>query len=184
MSSIDTMTDDEQPITAVDLAEQQVEPDSVVDLLRRKREEVADAKTVDIAVPGYNNSPPILLIRYHLIDGPTMDRIGRKIMRQTKDKWSRQVFAAIDTMIEAIEGFYVDMQDGSEVRPLTLHGDPVTTFGPELQEVLQLEAQTARETVQELFNHNDVALASHNVQLSRWMGNTTGEVDEEFLGNP
>jgi len=177
--------DEEQQVTAGDLSNQEVEPQSVLDLLRQKREESAAATTVDLPVPGYNNSPPVLYIRYQLIDGPTIDRIGRKVTRQTKDRWSRQILSAIDTMIESIVGFYVDMEDGSERKPLTVHGEHITTFGPELQEALGFEADNARNTVRELFGQNDVALAGHNIALSRWMTNTTAEIDEEFLGgNP
>jgi hypothetical protein len=176
-------TDEERDVASLgDVALGEVEPQSVLDLLRQKREEISENTTADLPVPGYNNSPPVLYIRYHLIDGPTIERIGKKVMRQTKDRWDRQILAAMDTMIEAVEGFYIDMEDGSERRPLTLHGDHITTFGPEIQEALGFEAQNARDTVRKLFGDNDIALAGHNVLLSRWMGNTTAEINEDFLG--
>jgi len=159
-------------------------PSSTLESLRRKREALTENRTVDLAVPGYDKEPPALYIRYNLLQGPEIDRITRKVMRETKDRWDRQVLSSIDAMIAACEGLYIDWDDGTGRQPLTLNGDHILNFGPELAQALGIQdAGSARAIVREVFGNNDVALAQHNIQLSRWMGNTASEVDEELLGN-
>lgn len=179
-----THLDEEQPTTVQEIAADK-KPDSGLESLRQKREAIATNQFTDLPVPGYDGSPPYLYVRYGLLKGPDIKRITDKVMRETKDQWDRQMLSSIDAMVEACQGFFIDYDDGRGRQPLTLHGEPILNYGPEIAEALGIEdAASARKVVKEVFGNNDVALAAHNIQISRWMSNTAIKVDEEYLGNP
>lgn len=175
--------EEEQPTVQEIVAEKR--PDSGLEALRQKREAIASNQFTDLPVPGYDGEPPYLYVRYGLLTGPEIKRITDKVMRETKDQWDRQMLSSIDAMVESCQGFYIDYDDGLGRRPLTLGGEHITSYGPEIAEALGIEdASSARKVVKEVFGNNDVALAAHNIQISRWMSNTSTKVDEEYLGNP
>ena len=184
------MTDqihEEPVVSAVELAEGDQSPESLFDQLAQKHKELAETRTTDIPVPGYDGEPPNLFIRYRLLAGEEITRIGDKVLRETKNKWERNLFAAADTMIAACEGIMVSLSGKVEdAQPLTWRGQPVRTFGPDLAEALQYQSElpptaTHRDVLLGLFAGNDVALAQHSVQLNRWFGNTSTDVMSQML---
>jgi hypothetical protein len=159
-----------------EVEEEQVQ--SLLDQLRAERKEgMEDVQTL-IPVPGYDTVP--LLIQYRMMDGHELDRISRKVMKQSRDRWTRSLTAALDVMIAAATGVFVEYN--GEVKPLTLNGQPVPGFTSELAESLGFEARTAREVVIGTFQNKDMHIANHSMKLQRWFGDSAAAIDEEFLG--
>jgi hypothetical protein len=151
---------------------------NLLDQLREERRQGMEDMETLIPVPGYEQIP--LLIQYRMMDGHEMDKIGRKVVKQSRDRWTRNLMAAIDVMISAATGVFVEM--GGEVQPLTYNREPITGYTPELAEALNFQANTAREVVIGVFQNKDMHIANHSMRLQRWFGDSTTAVDEEFLG--
>jgi hypothetical protein len=151
--------------------------ENLLEQLRKERTEEADEETL-IPVPGYHRVP--LLVKYRMLDGNEIQKIGRK-SRKIRDDWTRNFTTAIDTMIAAAIGVYVEF-DG-EVQPLTVNGQEVMGFTPDLAKALNLEgADTARKVVIGTFKNKDLHIATHATRLNRWFTGTNSTLDEEFLG--
>jgi hypothetical protein len=164
--------------------EEEAAPSTLIENLRAKRKEQSEEQTLLLELPGYNEGYPKLLAKYRLLEGHDVDRIGRNVTRETKDRWDRQMLTAIDIMIEACLGLYVDEGNGDEPHPLTWNnGNEITGFNEDLAHALQFEAHSARDVVFGLFGgrSHDLMIMEHNVRLGRWMGNTSRKVDEELL---
>jgi len=170
------------PATAMVEDESGGQPDSLLGALREKRREISENKETFITIPGYDSGPPVLMANYRLVEGPEIDRIARKVRQETRDNWQRQVLAAVDLLIAACQGMYVDLDDGNGPVPMTLKGDPIPGFTNELAIALEFDAQTARQVLFGLFADNDVAIMSHSARLGAWMSDTSRNVDEDFLG--
>lgn len=161
------------------------EPESLLEQLAAKRAEISGTREVDLPVPGYDTQPPLLLIRYRLLDGNTLTKLGLKVRRQSSDRWTRALNAAIDTFIAACVGIYVDLGDGV-LQPLTYKGEHLTGFTTDLAEALRFanelpENPTMRNVVMGLFANNDVAITQHSFVLNRWFQNTSLDVNQEML---
>lgn len=171
----------------VDLASREEPPDSPLEALAAQRRVLAETKEVNIPIPGYDREPPRLLIRYHLLEGSEIDRIGSKIRRETRNNWARQMFAAVDTFIAAITGFYYDNGDGL-YQELTYQGEHLKRFDDDLAHALGFrdelpENTTARQVCFALFNNNDAQIAQHMYLLNAWFTDTSLDVEKELLGN-
>lgn len=158
------------------------QPESLLDSLRKKREELSESRDTFIPLPGYDREPPMLLAQYRLLDGKEIEQIARKVTRETKDRWRRQVLAAVDTFIAACTGMYVDLQTGDGPQPMTLNDQHIMGYDQDLAKALEFQAETARQVVYGVFADNEVAMMQHGARLSLWMGDTTHQVDDEFLG--
>jgi len=169
------------PSIALGEAVPPIEQESLLDQLRKKREEVTENNTCFIPIPGYDAYPPILVAKYGILDGKELDNIGRKVARETKDRWQRNILAAMDVLIACCQGMYVDHQNGEEPEPLTMNGEPIIGYSADLAQALQFNATTARQVVSGVFASNDLALMQHNVRLSMWMGNTSRRIDEDVF---
>jgi len=177
--------------TAVGLGEVaaggQDEESSLLDALARQHEELASTRETDIPLPNYGKSGITLYVRYRLLDGSELEQIGRKILSQfsKRQNYERQLYSAIDAMIAACQGFYVDKGDG-EKQQLTLGGEPITGYDARLATALRFADKLdprspARSCVINFFGNNIVSLQQHNIVLGRWMGNTTTDVTQELL---
>lgn len=170
-------------------AAQDPNPTNLLEQLAAKRRENRDTKETFIPVPGYDRHPPLLLIRHQLLDGPDLNRIGEKIRREVKDKWQRQLFAAVDTIIATCVGIFVDEGNGKPPEQLTFNGEPILGFSLELAQALQFDGElsdppTARSVVFKLFADNDAAISKYNYMLNNWITDPTLNVAEEMeVGN-
>jgi hypothetical protein len=61
--------DNDERFNLTDQAVQDEPPVSPLDQLAAKHRELADTREVDIPVPGYDKQPPLLYIRYRLLEG-------------------------------------------------------------------------------------------------------------------
>jgi hypothetical protein len=179
------MTEEPTP-TPVEEAVAEEQPTNLLEQLAAKRQEISENREVDIPVPGYDMEPPLLLIRYKLLDGHALTQIGRRIRSQGGgDQFSRALNAAVDTFVAACVGMYVDLGDGQPT-PLTYQGEHLKGFTIELAEALQFadklpENATSRHVAMGLFGGNDVAITQHSFVLNRWFQNTSLDVNQEFF---
>lgn len=172
-----TMVDDSDPVEVSPF-----ESPSIIDAFRRDVEEISSIKDVHIPVKGYEFSN--VTINYRLPDsGKELDNIARKIQREFKGQFERNIYTAIDTMIALCLGLYVQPAGYDEPIPL----DPkdrggAVTFDPDLAETLGLppDNSTARQVVRKLFGNNDLAIQSHAEKLSRWLQDTKADLSLEI----
>lgn len=179
------MSENEPLLTDHLVAEDEAE--SPLEQLAAKRRVIAETRDTLVPVPGYDREPPLLLVKYKLLEGPDLVKIGDKISRETRSRWQRQILAAVDTFVAACMGFYVDKGDGKPV-PLTYHGEPILRYDHTLAEALGFADElppepTARAVVFGLFTSNDAMIAQHNYLLNRWFQDTSLDVSQEMAGN-
>lgn len=159
---------------------------SLLDQLAERRRELSSTRETMIPVPGYDREDTMLLAKYRLLEGTELSRIGDKVRRDTKNKWDRQINAALDIFVAACEGFYIDMGQGEPPQPVTFEGNPITGFTEELARALQYFDElptpvTARHVAYGLFAKNDVAINTHSYMLNRWFSDTSLDVSREFM---
>jgi hypothetical protein len=155
---------------------------SIADLLKQDYNEIAEIEEVYIKVKGYDKSG--LQVKYRLPEsGKELDDISRKVNREYKDTYSRNLFTAIDTMIYLCEGLYVQ-PEGVEA-PVML--DPQETgmpcrFDERLAVLIGMNGveSRARAVVRKLFNNNDLMVVGHAERLSRWLTDTKANLEIEF----
>lgn len=160
---------------------------SIVDLLKQDVAELESVEEVYIPVKGFEKTG--LAVKYHLPDkGKELDDIARKVQREFKDDYSRNLYIGIDTMLKLCSGLYVKSQEAIsddnpegwvELDPNNI-GEPVR-FDERLAETLGWkELKTARAVVRRLFAGNELAINAHAERLNRWLANTKADVSLEF----
>lgn len=157
-------------------------PQSLMEALRAKRQEIAANKETDIRLPGYDN--PIVLVRYRVLDGKETQDIAKR-NQKIRDRFEFGTAVSLDTIIRACTGFYYTLPDdpSGEVHPLNdIQGEHLTKYDSRTADYFGLETESARDVVIGIFGGNEVAVGQHAVQLSRWMGNTSREIDSDLLG--
>jgi hypothetical protein len=155
---------------------------SIVDLLQQDMQEIAATKEVFIPIKGYERSG--IQVCYHLPErGKELSDLARKVEREVKDNYSRNMTIAIDTMIHLCSGIYCQPENTPE--PVIL--DPEDTglpvgFDAELAKLMGMgdEVQSARQVVRRLFGNNDMAILAHAERLQRWLANTKADVTLEL----
>jgi hypothetical protein len=155
---------------------------SLLDALAEERDTLATEREVAIPVPGYGTKTGVsLYVKYRLLGGEELGRIGVRVQREFRkhQQYERVLYASIDTMIAACEGFYAE-KEGEKIDL------PFLNFGQELADALKFGDAVdlnspARSVVIALFGGNMVALQQHTLLLGRWMGDTSIDVTSEFL---
>lgn len=161
-------------------------PASILDVFKREQQEIASAKTVFIAIPGYEESGLKALYRMPT-SGRELDAIGRKAQSEFNNDYDRNLYTAIDSLIALCEGLYV--QPTGVEAPVMF--DPENTgaaaqYDQYLAEILGVEKDspefTARGVVYRLFGgrEKELAILSHCEKLSRWLGNAKADVESEL----
>jgi hypothetical protein len=158
---------------------------SVIDLLRQDQEELASVKEVYIPVRGYERSG--IQIKYHLPDkGKELDDITRKVQREFKDGYNRNLYISIDTMIRLCAGLYCQPEGIDEPVELDpeMMGSPVM-FDERLAKAMGLKSEpgqplTARLVVRRFFGNNELAIINHAERLNRWLLDTNADLEREI----
>lgn len=175
----------ETPVVG-DLADQEaVQPESMMDRLRRRRAEVAEAHTTKIPVPLLSDPEQNfrLKVEHRLMDRGETAKIGMRNRRTAKgDRSEFQYLVLLDVIINSTEGFWY--QEGeNEDRPLENGSGPISRW-EELATFLGYDgtSPTARDALTFCFGGNEFAIGDHGFALNRWFSNTGRDVDEEMLG--
>lgn len=173
------MTDDTQ-ITPVTLGED-APPQSPMEALRAKREEIAGRTTVLIPLPEYEEMG--LHVKYRLVGRDEIEPMAKRVRQRTKDKTEQLYQVLVGTMLIACEGFYMkpaDLPDDkAEVLTTEVSDEPVETY-QHLATELGGEFTSPVHAVAFVFGDNEFAVGSHAMLLNRWLGNTGINVDAEI----
>ena len=156
---------------------------SIRDALVARREHIAANRFIDLDIPGYDSR---LFCRYGLVDAKRLNAIGERITKTIRERDERALAAALDTLIAACDEFFV-RHNGREI-PLreVIEQDEPVRYSTELAEFLKFDTElpetpTARSVCKALFMDNEIAIAAHNHQLSRWMMGNETDVFQEML---
>jgi hypothetical protein len=158
-------------------AEKKLSPDNLLTTLRSRRQEIGEAKSVDLEVPGYDGA---LVIRYGKVDWDELRRIAGKAQKSKSPR--RELNAQADTLVAACQEVLIRV--GEELLPITEAfpeadtGEPVR-FDDRLAKALEFEAPNARAVVFGTYN-NDLAVTLAHNDLTEWMRNSNQEEDEDF----
>jgi hypothetical protein len=155
---------------------------SYVDLLKQDMQALTEAEEAYIKVPGYEKSG--LQVKYRLPEsGMELDKISRRVNREYKETFQRNLYNAIDMMIYLCEGLYVQPEGEDEPIPFDPEGKghPVY-FDDNLATVLNMNGAEVRprNVVKKLFNGNDFAIVNHAERLNRWLMDTSADLETEF----
>ena len=164
------------------LSDEPVRSVSYVDLLKQDMQALTEHEEVFIKVPGYEKSG--LQVKYRLPEnGMELDKIARKVNREYKETFQRNLYNAIDMMIYLCEGLYV--QPAGEPEPVPFdpegRGQPAY-FDDSIAGVLNMNGTElrSRNIVKKLFNNNDFAIVNHAERLNRWLMDTSANLEVEF----
>jgi hypothetical protein len=160
-------------------------PQTLAEQLRIRRTEIADTHDVLLPLTGYEEYG--VHVKHRLMDRPEVERIGRKIMNETKDRGERNMRIMIDMIINSTSGFYVKEGEEQELQILDDRNNdiPVMTWGmmaSYLGWTPNGDNDNSRMALYWVFGGNEFMVGQYGVLLNRWMNNTGVKVDEEFLG--
>lgn len=145
--------------------------------LRRRRQQIANIKYLDLDIPGYGGE---LVARYKLLNWDHVRRIAKK--HENSREKRKLLYAQVDLLIEACDGFYRRVDGGEELAPLdperTIRYDKALAEGMGFSEE---ESESARKVCLALFV-NDLALVDHHGDLLNWMRGSQEDVDAELVG--
>jgi hypothetical protein len=156
-------------------------PQSLMEQLRAKRQEIAERKDILIPLAGYEAEG--LYVKHLLLDRPRVEIIGEKVMRETKDRGERNQLILIDLIIASTAGFFIASRLTVDPEPLK-HEETGELINQWDQLAIYLGGQptTAREAVYWIFAGNEFAVGNHGIALNRWFTNTGLDVDLDLLG--
>ena len=170
--------------SAHELFEEQPETSgSIKDKLQARRVEIADNRTYDLDIPGYNGD---LYAVYKLLDGQRLNQIAQTVSKTTRDRAERGITAAIDTLVVACKELRV-RDEGRDLSVSEVAGlESEVRYDSQLAAFLGFSGElsdtpTAREVLRKVFVDNEIAIAAHNQRLSRWMMGNGVSLDEELL---
>src|SRR5438105_4895596 len=90
-----------------------VDQPSIMDNLRKARQELEDQETIDLEIPGYRG---MLVARYHLLTGEDIQKIGKRVrgqFRHLREQQNEVVLAmASDMLVNACDGFFYKDENG------------------------------------------------------------------------
>jgi len=177
--------DEQVPLVHEITEDDQVKTPSLSEQLRARRSEIAEAKEIFLPVTGYEDYG--LVGKHRLMDRMEVEKIGRKILGETRERGERNMRILLDTIINSTTGFY--LQQGEEEPQEILddtRGDIHVLSWDDLASYLGWKPNggegDARSALYFVFANNEFAIGQYGILLNRWMGNTGLKVDEEFLG--
>jgi len=157
---------------------------SLADQLRARRAEIAESKDVFLPITGFEEFG--LVTKHRLMDRTEVERIGRKILSETRDRGERNMRILLDTIINSTTGFFIQKGEEEPQEIINdLNGNSHVLSWDELAQYLGWspgEYGDARSALYWIFGNNEFAIGQYGILLNRWMGNTGLKVDEEFLG--
>lgn len=154
-------------------------PGSLAAQIKEKRQELSQARHLDLEIPGYNG---LLVARYVPVDWDEMKKIAEKVERSKNPR--KELLAHADTLIIACDEIFA-RQDGELVPLHKAFGLPDAEpvgYDDRLAGCLDIaDATTARQVLLRTFENDLAVTAQHNV-VAEWMQESRQEDDEDFLG--
>lgn len=156
-------------------------PQSLMEALRAKREEIASTRETSIPISGYSDMG--LAAVHRLMDRDEVSKIGKRIVSEFKTRDDRNMFLLVDTIINSTTGFTIQREHDKNPIPLTTPDGEIVYYWNQLAEGLGWEPNgDARSALYYVFGDNDFAVGQHAIMLNRWFGDTSIKIDQEFLG--
>lgn len=173
------MTDIE---TEYEDTEEESTPQSLIDLIKQDVDDLVNDESTFIPVIGHERTG--LAIKYRMpTSGKELDTLARKVERQTKDKYERNLWTAMDTIIILCDGIYVrppylDLDDYVMLDPQD-EGAPVKIDTRLAGIIGAPEDGTARGVLRKLFGNKETLILNHAERLNRWLNNTKADLTVE-----
>jgi hypothetical protein len=173
--------DDDTQVTPAEVALGEKSPESLIEALRARRQEVAETTETMMPISGYEEFG--LQVKHRLLERTEVTAIGRKIIKEFKKIEDRNVHLLYDQIIASTEGFYIQVDGDPEPVPLwDQEGQTVLRWDQLAETMGATNLSTARDALIFVFGGNEFAIGQHGILLNRWFTNTGINVDEEFLG--
>jgi hypothetical protein len=161
-------------------------PESLMEQLRAKRQEIAETRDTFVPITGYGSVG--LQAQHRLMERPEVEDIGRKVLQEVKGRGDRQMRILEDQIINSTTGFFIQRTGDIVPQPLLdeQNGDEQILRWDQLAHYLGWTPAShdanARAALYFVFGGNEFAVGQYGILLNRWMGNTSFKVDDVFLG--
>lgn len=155
--------------------EEQPRQDALV-RLRNRRKKLAERHTKDFTIPGYNGE---LVVRYHYVEWAEMRKIAEKVEKSRAPL--AELYAQCDGLAKACDEIFYNSNDRLVPFSEVAEVDVPVRYDAHLAAAFEIEVQSVRQVIRELFN-NDLAVTSHYNDVLEWLQNTSQEVDDEYMG--
>jgi len=178
--------DEAQPLVHEITEDETKGPQTLADQLRLRRSEIAEAHDVLLPLTGYEEYG--VQVKHRLMDRTEVEKIGRRIMNETRDRGERNMRILIDVIINSTRGFYLrddETDQVNEIRDDRHEGAHVMTWGMFANYLgwnPNGDEDNSRMALYWVFGGNEFMVGQYGILLNRWMSNTGLKVDEEFLG--
>lgn len=156
---------------------------SIVDLIKQEQQELTEIKDVLIPIKGYEKAG--LRVKYGMPEsGKVLDNIARKVMREVKDTYSRNLFITMDTMAHLEQGLYVlppemALDEAVELDPEHT-GMAISLTGETFAKMVgAAEGSSARDIIRKAFGGNELAIVAHGEKLNRWLQDSKADLSVE-----
>jgi hypothetical protein len=154
--------------------------------VRAARKEIAKRNTLTLKIPGYEEllgEGNALLVRYKAVPGNTITKLAER-MQKSDDEAAMKI--AADIVIKCCDAILLREGFDAKPEPLDPTTDEPTTFETAtLPDLLDFEAETAREEVFATFSPEGVqglAVVDQASAIVKWLEGKVGEIDQELLG--
>ena len=175
----------EQPLVHEITSDEATKQPSLADQLRARRTEIAESREVYLPITGYEEFG--VFARHKLLEREDIERIGKQVVGETRDRAERNMRILFDTIIYSTVGFYLKTEDEEGYAQIQddRHGDAHVTTWPEFAYYLgrdESETSNIRGSLYWVFGGNEFSIGQYGILLNRWMSNTGMKVDEDLLG--
>ncbi|HVQ60377.1 MAG TPA: hypothetical protein VMS60_15865 [Solirubrobacterales bacterium] len=175
------------PSDSTDPAEERV--GSAIAAIRKRRDEIRGKGFLDLLVPGYKGN---LKVRYKDLNDKEHDQLAKRYQRANeRDDVEGEREAISNILIAHCERIFV-RESGVEEWLLLEKGNGPLRFDRQLAEVLELAAETAVETVLEVFSPKKEgeenkrcqpdAIAPHMEAIFAWRQGQEDRISDALLG--
>ena len=180
---MDEVMRDEEAEVEASSSNGQVNPDSIMAELRRRREEIGEDKETYLDIPGLEGASGVQLVgKYRRLSYSEIEKIAKKVEKSKHPQ--KTLMAQVDTIAMALVEMCVRLPDGT-LKPLAdlIPGrdpDLPVLYDNSLGDFLGFDPEgSARKAVLATFN-NDLAIPKHHNDLAVWFQDSAEAEDEDF----
>lgn len=153
--------------------------DNLLANLRAKRQEISEARHLDLEIPGYDGE---LVARYIPVEWDVIKDISKKLEKSKNPR--KELYAQADVLARTCEQILVRVR--GTLKPMG-HvfpelGAETVAFDPNLGKALDFEMNShspGRSAVLQSFN-NDLAVAAQHNEVLEWIQSSNRDDDEDF----
>lgn len=139
---------------------------SVLERVKERRREQSDEDVLTLDIPSWDGA---LKANYKVIARSELEKILKRLAKGAKD--ADATAGDIDFLIKACVGVIAYDEETGESEEVA------AGYGLQLAEVLDHQAETAREVVLHLMKYNGIAIGAHAQRVALWMQDTSRSVN-------